>query len=126
MPFSADSWRGRIDGASSWLNRHWRRRSQSDRSVLPLTALAVGWRHHLTGETLLSVLTELTAIQAAAIRATAAAHDRNPDELALEFMHLLATDEAPRASDATPTIPELTTDHHDTVRILLPRNELHS
>lgn len=68
----------------------------------------------------MSVLNELTVIQAAAIRATAATHDRDPDELALELLHLLAADKAPDAVDATPAIPALTTDHEDTVRILLP------
>jgi hypothetical protein len=38
------------------------------------------------------VLNELTAIQADAIRATAAAHDRDPDELARELIHPLAAD----------------------------------
>ncbi len=70
------------------------------------------------------VLNELTAIQADAIRATAAAHDRDPDELALELMHVLATEETPEAIDATPAIPALTTDHDDTVRILLPLKTL--
>ncbi len=58
------------------------------------------------------------------IRATAAAHDRDPDELALELVHLLATEETPEALDATPAIPALTTDHDDTVRILLPLKTL--
>ena len=66
------------------------------------------------------VLDELTAIQTDAIRATAAAHDRDPDELALELMHLLAADKTPEAIDAASPIPALTTDHDDTVRILLP------
>jgi hypothetical protein len=66
------------------------------------------------------VLNELTAIQADAIRATAAAHDRDPDELAPELMHLLAADKTSEAIDATSAIPALTTDHDDTVRILLP------
>ena len=61
------------------------------------------------------VLNELTALQADAIRATAAAHDRDPDELALELMHLLAADKTSEAIDATPAIPALTTDHDDTV-----------
>ncbi len=68
----------------------------------------------------MSVLNELTAIQAAAIRATAATHDRDPDELTLELMHLLAVNKTPDTVDATPAIPALTTDHEDTVRILLP------
>ena len=67
-----------------------------------------------------SVLDELTVIQADAIRATAAAHDRDPDELALELMHLLAADKTSEAIDATCAIPAPTTDHYDTVRILLP------
>jgi hypothetical protein len=71
-------------------------------------------------EAFVPVLNELTAIQADAIRATAAAHDRDPDALALELMHLLAADETSEASDATSAIPALTTDHDDTVRILLP------
>ncbi|SFU08828.1 hypothetical protein SAMN05660657_05565 [Geodermatophilus amargosae] len=66
------------------------------------------------------VLNELTAIQADAIRATAAVHDRDSDELARELMHLLAVAKTPEAIDATPAIPALTTDHDDTVRILLP------
>ena len=47
------------------------------------------------GAALVPVLNELTAIQADAIRATAAAHDRDPDELALELMHLLVADKTP-------------------------------
>ncbi len=70
------------------------------------------------------VLNELTAIQADAISATAAAHDRNPDELARELMHLLAADQAPEAIGAAPAISALTTDHDDTVRILLPLKNL--
>ena len=66
------------------------------------------------------VLDELTVVQADAIRATAAAHDRDPDELAFELVHLLAADETSEAIDATPAIPALTTQHDDTVRILLP------
>ena len=66
------------------------------------------------------VLDELTVVQADAIRATAAAQDRDPDELALELVHLWAADETSEAIDATPAIPALTTDHDDTVRILLP------
>jgi hypothetical protein len=76
------------------------------------------------GEALVPVLDELTAIQADAIRATAAAHDRDPDKLALELIHLFAADKRPEAIDATPAIPALTTDHDDTVRILLPLKEL--
>ena len=71
-------------------------------------------------EAFVPVLNELTAIQADAIRATAAAHDRNPDELARELLHLLAADQASGAIGAAPAIPALTTDHDDTVRILLP------
>jgi hypothetical protein len=71
-------------------------------------------------EAFVPVLNELTAIQADAIRATAAAHDRDPDALARELMHLLAADKTSEASDATSAIPALTTDHDDTVRILLP------
>ncbi len=80
--------------------------------------------HAHKGEKPLSVLNELTAIQADAIRATAAAHDRDSDELASELLHLLAADQAPEATDATPAIPALTTDHDDTVRILLPLKRL--
>jgi hypothetical protein len=69
------------------------------------------------------VLNELTAIQADAIRATAAVHNRDPDELALELIHLLAADEAPEAIDAPSALPALGTDHYDTVRILLPRKD---
>jgi hypothetical protein len=71
-------------------------------------------------EAFVPVLNELTAIQADAVRATAAAHDRDPDALARELMHLLAADKTSAASDATSAIPALTTDHDDTVRILLP------
>jgi len=35
-------------------------------------------------------------------------------------MHLLAADKTSEAIDATSAIPALTTDHDDTVRILLP------
>ncbi len=63
---------------------------------------------------------ELTAIQADAIRATAAAHDRNPKELALELMHLLIAQKTPEAINAPHVTPALTADHDDTVRILLP------
>ena len=66
------------------------------------------------------VLDELTAIQADAIRATAAAHDRDPEELALELMHLLIVQKTPGAINASPVTPALTADHDDTVRILLP------
>ena len=65
------------------------------------------------------VLDGLTVVQADAVRATAAAHDRDPDELVLELVHLLAADETSEAIDATSAIPALTTDHDDTVRILL-------
>ena len=70
------------------------------------------------------VLDELTALQADAIRATAAAHDRDPDKLALELMHLLVAEKKPEAIDASPAICAFTTDHDDTVRILLPRKKL--
>ncbi len=60
------------------------------------------------------VLDELTAIQADAIRATAAAHDRDPEALALELMHLLITEETAEAINASPATPALTTDHDDT------------
>ncbi len=53
-------------------------------------------------EAFVPVLDELTAIQADAIRATAAAHDRDPDELALELMHLLVAEKTPEAIDAVP------------------------
>jgi hypothetical protein len=66
------------------------------------------------------VLDELTVVQADAVRVTAAAQDRDPDELVLELVPLLAADETSEAIDATPAIPALTTDHDDTVRILLP------
>ena len=72
------------------------------------------------GEALVPVLDELTAIQADAIRATAAAHDRDPGELAFELMHLLVAEKTPEAIDASPAICAFTTDHDDTVRILLP------
>jgi hypothetical protein len=72
------------------------------------------------GEALVPVLDELMALQADAIRATAAAHDRDPDELALELMHLLVAEKTPEAVDASPAICAFTTDHDDTVRILLP------
>jgi len=75
-------------------------------------------------EAFVPVLDELTAIQADAIRATAAAHDRDPDELALELMHLLVAEKTPEAIGASPTICAFTTDHNDTVRILLPLEEL--
>ena len=76
------------------------------------------------GEALVPVSDELTALQADAIRATAAAHDRDPDELALELMHLLVAEKTPEAIDASPAICAFTTDHDDTVRILLPMEEL--
>jgi hypothetical protein len=66
------------------------------------------------------VLDELTPVQTDAIRATAAAHDRDPDELALELMHLLATKKTPETIDVSPAVCAFTTDHDDTVRILLP------
>ena len=66
------------------------------------------------------VLDELTAIQADAIRATAAAHDRDPEELALELMHLLIAQKTPEAINASHVTPTFTADHDDTVRILLP------
>ena len=72
------------------------------------------------GEALVPVLDELTAIQADAIRATAAAHDLDPEELALELMHLLIAQKTPEAINARPVTPALTADHDDTVRILLP------
>jgi hypothetical protein len=72
------------------------------------------------GKALVPVLDELTAIQADAIRATAAAHDRHPDELALELTNLLVAEKTPEAKDASPAIGAFTTDHDDTVRILLP------
>jgi hypothetical protein len=75
-------------------------------------------------EAFVPVLDELTAIQADAIRATAAAHYRDPEELALELMHLLITKETAEAINAPPTTPALTTDHDDTVRILLPWKRL--
>jgi hypothetical protein len=76
------------------------------------------------GEALVPVLDELTALQADAIRATVAAYDRDPDELALELMHLLVAEKTPEAIDASPAICAFTTDHDDTVRILLPMKEL--
>ena len=39
-------------------------------------------------------------------------------------MHLLAADKTFEATDAPPAIPALTTDHGDTVRILLPLKKL--
>ncbi len=72
------------------------------------------------GEALVPVLDELTAIQADAIRATAAAHDLDPEELALELMHLLIAQKTPEAINVPPVTPALTADHDDTVRILLP------
>ena len=75
-------------------------------------------------EAFVPVLDELTAIQADAIRATAAAHDRDPEELALELMHLLITEETAEAINAAPATPALTTDHDDTVRIVLPWKRL--
>jgi hypothetical protein len=75
---------------------------------------------HAIGEGSVPGLNELTVIQADAIRATAAVHDRDPDELALELIHLLAADKTPEAIDATSALPALATDHEDTVQILLP------
>ncbi len=66
------------------------------------------------------VLDELTAIQADAIRATAAAHDLDPEQLALELRHLLIAEETPEAINVPSVTPALTADHDDTVRILLP------
>ncbi len=63
---------------------------------------------------------ELTPVQADAIRATAAAHDRDPDKLALELIPLLVAEESAEAIEAAPVVPALTADHDDTVRILLP------
>ena len=40
-------------------------------------------------------------------------------------MHLLAADTTPETIDATPAVPALTTDHDDTVRILLPVKKFH-
>lgn len=54
----------------------------------------------------------------------AAAHERDPDELARELSHLLAADKTPEAIDATPAIPALTTDHDNTVPIMLPFKKL--
>ena len=76
------------------------------------------------GEVLVPVLDELTAIQTDAIRATAATHDRDPEELALELMHLLITEVTAEAINAPPATPALTTDHDDTVQILLPLKRL--
>ncbi len=70
------------------------------------------------------VLDELTAIQADAIRATAAAHDRDPEELTFELMHLLITEETVEAINAPPATPALTTGHDDTVQIFLPLKRL--
>ena len=75
---------------------------------------------HSMDEPFVPVLEELTAIQADAIRATAAAHDRNPAELALELMHLLIIEETAEVIKDSPVTPALTADHDDTVRILLP------
>ena len=72
------------------------------------------------GEALVPVLDELTAIQADAIRATAAAHDLDPEQLALELRHLLIAEEIPEAINVPPVTPALTADHDDTIRILLP------
>ena len=114
MP-SADSRRGRLDGVAPGHTR--------TGGVGPtLTAERSGsaGARLLTREALVPVLDELTVVQADTIRATAAAHDRDPDELALELVHLLAADTTSEAIDAPCAIPALTTDHDDTVRILLP------
>ena len=114
MP-SADSQRGRLDGVAP---------DYTDTGGVDpgLTAERCGsagafsWMR----EAFVPVLNELTALQADAIRATAAAHDRDPDEVARELMHLLAADKTSEPIDASCAIPALTTDHYDTVRILLP------
>jgi hypothetical protein len=119
VPSSADSQRGRLDGVAPDY-------TDTGGVDLRLTAERSGsagaclWMR----EAFVPVLDELTALQADAIRATAAAHHRDPDELALELTHLLAADKTSEAIDATPAIPALTTDHDDTVRILLPLKEL--
>jgi hypothetical protein len=83
------------------------------------------------GDPLVPALDELTAIQADAVRATAAAHDRDPEDLAVELQHLLTADPAPGAVDAVPAIPAPATPvpatpvpatDDDTVRILLPEH----
>ena len=119
MPSSADSQRGRLDGVAP---------DYTDTGGVDLRLTAersgsAGACLLLTREAFVPVLNELTALQADAIRATAAAHDRDPDALARELMHLLAADKTSEAIDATPAIPALTTDHDDTVRILLPLKE---
>jgi hypothetical protein len=127
MPSSADSRRGPLDGVLSRLHQHLRRGTRSDRPAPPLSAWAVVTHAHSLEEAAVPVLNELTAIQADAIRATATAHDRDPDELASELIHLLAADETPgaiEAIDATPAVPALTTARDDTVRILLPLKAL--
>ena len=97
------------------------RRCTSKPSEWPLSASQC-WRISIWMEVLfVPVLDELTAIQANAIRATAAAHDRDPEELALELMHLLVAEKTPEAIDASPAICALTTDHDDTVRFLRHR-----
>jgi hypothetical protein len=115
VPSSADSQRGRLDGVAPDYTDTGGvdLRSTAERSG---SAGACSWMR----EALVPVLDELTALQADAIRATAAAHDRDPDALARELMHLLAADKTSEAIDATSAIPALTTDHDDTVRILLP------
>jgi hypothetical protein len=57
---------------------------------------------HKMGEAFVPVLDELTAIQADAIRATAAAHDLDPEELALKLRHLLIAQKTPEAITAVP------------------------
>ena len=114
MP-SADSQRGRLDGVAPDY-------TDTGGVGLRLTDERLGSAGAclLVREAFVPVLDELTVIQADAIRATAAAHDRDPDELALELMHLLAADKTSEAIDAPCAIPAPTTDHYDTVRILLP------
>jgi hypothetical protein len=124
MPSSADSQRGPLGGVDTRRHRHRRRWFRSDCSARPMSAWTVPAHTPPLEKASVPVLNELTAIQADAIRATAAAHDRDPDELALELMHLLAADKAPKAIDAPAAIPALTIDHDDTVRILLPVKKL--
>src|SRR3712207_8342839 len=77
----------------------------------------------IDGRGLVPVLDELTAIQADAIRATAAAHNRDPEELALELRHLLIAQKTPEAITAAPVASARMADHDDTVRTLLPLEE---